>query len=175
MDRCPSCCGWDKSTLLSGSKTMKCNNAAVKSFWVELSVVISSVSGLSGCRSSDAIRVWTYNTRISTGDVETCNAWADRRADIVLLFRDMELDVFGIQEVCPSQTDYLRREMPEFAFAGDHSGVDRKSDETSPVFYREDRFVAEKRQVRLSSRSARKTRFVASARAFYIRDIQKGR
>ena len=116
----------------------------MKSALIVLLFAFFSAFGLSGCQSADVVRVGTYNIRLSPGDVETCNAWTNRRADLVSLVRDMELDVFGMQEVCPDQADYLRRELPEFAFVGDHRGPDRKSDEASPVFYRKDRFVAEK-------------------------------
>lgn len=99
---------------------------------------------LLGCKSADAIRVGTYNIRLASGDVQTPNAWTARRGDLVALVRSMNLDVFGMQEVCPDQADYLREQLQEFAFVGDHRGPDRKSDEASPVFYRKDRFVAEK-------------------------------
>ena len=99
-----------------------------------------------GCatRPADAIRVASYNIRLSPGDRDTPNAWEERKADLVALVRKMDLDAFGMQEVCPDQADYLRRELPEFAFVGDHRGADRKSDEASPVFYRKSRFEAEK-------------------------------
>ena len=116
----------------------------MKSALVVPLVAVLSAFGLSGCRSANSIRVGTYNIRLSPGDVETCNAWTNRRADVVSLVRDLELDVFGMQEVCPDQAEYLRSELPEFAFVGDHRGADRKSDEASSVFYRKERFDVEK-------------------------------
>ena len=99
-----------------------------------------------GCvtRPADAIRVGSYNIRLSPGDVGTPNAWDERKADLVELVRKMDLDAFGMQEVCPDQAQYLREQLPEFAFVGDHREADRKSGEASPVFYRRSRFVAEK-------------------------------
>ena len=98
-------------------------------------------------RPMGAIRVGSYNIRLSgecSAKVDGENRWELRKADVVALVRDMKLDVFGMQEVCPDQADYLRHELPEFAFVGDHRGADRKSDEASPVFYRRDRFAMEK-------------------------------
>ena len=102
---------------------------------------------LAGCavsRPADAIRVGSYNIRLSKGDIGTPNAWNERKADLADLVRKMELDAFGMQEVCPDQAQYLREQLPEFAFVGDHREADRKSGEASPVFYRKSRFDAEK-------------------------------
>ena len=104
---------------------------------------------LSGCaavtqRPADAIRVGSYNIRFSFGDKGTPNAWGCRKADLVNLVRKLDLDAFGMQEVCPDQAQYLREQLPEFAFVGDHREADRKSGEASPVFYRKSRFEAEK-------------------------------
>ena len=99
-----------------------------------------------GCvtRPADAIRVGSYNIRLSPGDVGTPNAWTERKADLVALVKKLDLDAFGMQEVCPDQAQYLRENLPEFAFVGDHREKDRKSGEASPVFYRKSRFEAEK-------------------------------
>ena len=90
------------------------------------------------------LRVGSYNIRFTTGDVGTENAWEERRADLVALIRKLDLDVFGAQEVRPEQAAFLRERLSEFEFVGDHRAADRVSDEASPVFYRKDRFEAEK-------------------------------
>ena len=109
--------------------------------------IVALVLAFVGCvtRPADAIRVGTYNIRLSPGDVGTPNAWNERKADLVELVRKMDLDAFGMQEVCPDQAQYLREQLPEFAFVGDHREADRKSGEASPVFYRKSRFDAEMR------------------------------
>ena len=108
--------------------------------------VVALVTAVVGCatRPIDTIRVGSYNIRLSSGDVGTPNAWNERKADLVNLVRTMDLDAFGMQEVCPDQAQYLREQLPEFAFVGDHREADRKSGEASPVFYRKSRFEAEK-------------------------------
>ena len=100
-----------------------------------------------GCTTvpPEAIRVGTYNIRLSPGDRGTENDWEERKADLVDLVKKMDLDAFGMQEVCPDQAQYLREKLPEFEFVGDHREADRKSGEASPVFYRKSRFDAEKR------------------------------
>ena len=92
----------------------------------------------------NALRVGTYNIRYSQGDRNTVNTWTERKGDLAQLVRDLKLDVFGMQEVCPDQAEYLRDRLPEFEFVGEHREADRKSGEASPVCYRRSRFVAEK-------------------------------
>ena len=114
--------------------------------WFSLCVLVAAF--VSGCaslfRPSEAIRVGSYNIRLSPGDRGTENDWDLRRDDLVKLVKKLNLDVFGMQEVCPDQAQYLRENLPEFAFVGDHREADRKSGEASPVFYLKSRFDAEK-------------------------------
>ena len=90
----------------------------------------------------ESLRVATYNIRQSGCDRGTPNAWVERKADVVALIRKLAPDVFGCQEVLPDQADYLRENLAEFAFAGEHRNKDRVSGEASPVLYRKDRFAA---------------------------------
>ena len=110
-------------------------------------LAVLASAALTGCvspRPADSVRVGSYNIRMSPGDVGTPNAWDERKADLVDFIKALDLDAFGLQEVCPDQAQYLRENLSEFAFVGDHRGADRKSDEASPVFYRKGRFEAEK-------------------------------
>ena len=77
-------------------------------------------------------------------DVGTPNAWEVRKDDLVDLMRRLDIDVGGLQEVNPGQLSFLRERLPEFEFVGEHRGADRVSGEASPVFFRRDRFEAEK-------------------------------
>ena len=61
---------------------------------------------------------------------------------MVELLRKLDLDAFGLQEVCPGQVEYLTNNLPQYAFVGEHREADRVSGEASPVFYRRDRFDA---------------------------------
>ena len=97
---------------------------------------------LTGGEKAAAVKVGTYNIRLSAGDKGTPNAWAERKADLVAFVKQLDLDVFGMQEVCPDQAKYLAENLPEYAYVGDHRGKDRISDEASPVCYRKSRFTA---------------------------------
>ena len=100
-----------------------------------------------GCSSrntppSAPLKVGSYNIRLESGDKGTPNAWDKRKTDMVELIRQLDLDAFGLQEVCPGQVDYLTNNLPQYAFIGEHRNADRVSGEASPVFYRTDRFEA---------------------------------
>lgn len=88
------------------------------------------------------LRVASYNIRLEPGDRKTPNAWEARKADMVDLIRKMDLDAFGLQEVCPDQADYLTNNLPQYVMVGVHREDGARKGEASPVFYRKDRFEA---------------------------------
>lgn len=98
--------------------------------------------GMAGFADEIPIKVGSYNIRLETADKGTDNAWPNRKADLVALVRGLDLDVFGMQEVCPGQAKYFREQLPDWEFVGDHREADRVSGEASPVFYRKSRFEA---------------------------------
>ena len=101
-----------------------------------------------GCASvpRDAVKVGTYNIRLSgangSADRGTPNAWKERKEDLLELVRKLDLDVFGLQEVCPDQAKFLRDNLAGYEFVGEHRNADRTSGEASPVCYRKSRFEA---------------------------------
>jgi endonuclease/exonuclease/phosphatase family metal-dependent hydrolase len=88
------------------------------------------------------LRVGSYNIRLQPGDKKTPNAWNERKADFLNLLRKMDLDAFGLQEVCPGQAEYITNNLPQYVLVGEHRNADRVSGEASPVLYRKDRFEA---------------------------------
>ena len=111
-------------------------------------LVVAALMFAAGCATSprDVVRVGTYNIRLSGvgGNVDkgTPNVWKERKADLVALVRKLDLDVFGLQEVCPDQAEYLRENLPGYEFVGEHRNADRVSGEASPVCFRKSRFEA---------------------------------
>lgn len=113
--------------------------------WALCSWACTSCTGLSP--TAELIRVGSYNIRYNgerCADRGTVNDWEKRKGDVAELIRKLDLDVFGLQEVCPDQIAFLRRELPEFAFVGEHREADRQSGEASPVAYRRSRFAEER-------------------------------
>lgn len=87
----------------------------------------------------EPVRVGTYNIRCDA-DKGTPNEWKKRRGDMTALLKRLDLDVGGLQEVCPWQGAFLRKQMPDYAFTGDPRDSDRKLGEASSVFYKTNRF-----------------------------------
>ena len=89
-----------------------------------------------------SLKVGSYNIRLQNGDKGTPNAWESRKVDFINLLRRMDLDAFGLQEVCPGQAEYITNNLPQYVLVGEHRNADRVSGEASPVLYRKDRFDA---------------------------------
>ena len=124
----------------------------MKRLTVRLSLCVLVAAVASGCaslfRPPEAIRAGSYNIRLNSehvAKVDGENRWELRKADLVDLVKKMDLDVFGLQEVCPDQAQYLRENLPEYEFVGEHREADRRSGEASPVCYRKSRFEALKK------------------------------
>ena len=97
-----------------------------------------------GCvdTGKNTIKVGSYNIRLQSGDRNTPNAWDERKADLASFISSMDLDAFGLQEVCPGQADYLTNSLPQYTMVGVHRDDGKRRGEASPVFFRKDRFDA---------------------------------
>ena len=115
---------------------------------MSLKTVLGMLMFVVGCATAphDAIKVASYNIRLSgengRADRGTPNAWKERKDDLLALVQKLDLDVFGLQEVCPDQAQFLRENLAGYEFVGEHRNADRTSGEASPVCYRKSRFEA---------------------------------
>ena len=94
---------------------------------------------------AQTVKVGTFNVKLSSNgdwiaDANTPNAWPERKDGFVQVFRSLDVDVWGLQEVCPDQTAYFEKHLPEWEFVGDYRMADRKSGEASSVAFKKDRF-----------------------------------
>ena len=104
--------------------------------------LLAFAAGVAFAANGTALKVGTYNIRLQPGDKGTPNAWESRKADFLNLLRRLDLDAFGLQEVCPGQAEYITNNLPQYVLVGEHRNADRVSGEASPVLYRKDRFNA---------------------------------
>ena len=104
--------------------------------------LLAFAAGVAFAANGTALKVGTYNIRLQPGDKGTPNAWESRKVDFINLLRRMDLDAFGLQEVCPGQAEYITNNLPQYVLVGEHRNADRVSGEASPVLYRKDRFDA---------------------------------
>ena len=104
--------------------------------------LLALAAGFAFATTDTSLKVGTYNIRLQPGDKGTPNAWESRKVDFINLRRRMDLDAFGLQEVCPGQAEYITNNLPQYVLVGEHRNADRVSGEASPVLYRKDRFDA---------------------------------
>ena len=104
--------------------------------------LLALAAGFAFATTDTSLKVGTYNIRLQNGDKGTPNAWESRKADFLNLLRRLDLDAFGLQEVCPGQAEYITNNLPQYVLVGEHRNADRVSGEASPVLYRKDRFDA---------------------------------
>ena len=104
--------------------------------------LLAFATGVAFAADDVSLKVGTYNIRLQPGDKGTPNAWESRKADFLNLLRRLDLDAFGLQEVCPGQAEYITNNLPQYVLVGEHRNADRVSGEASPVLYRKDRFDA---------------------------------
>lgn len=126
---------------------MKTVKTKKKSFLTAMAIVCAAVAAVilataKTANSNVPIKVGTYNIRLVYGDKGSANEWDKRKSDLVSLVKKLDLDVFGMQEVCPEQAAYFRNELSDWEFCGEHREADRVSGEASPVFFRKSRFTA---------------------------------
>ncbi len=86
------------------------------------------------------LRVMSFNIRVKTILDAFGNSWDSRKALLVRTVRDFDPDVLGTQECLASQADYLRQELPDYAFVGVGRDDGRRGGEMCGVFYKRARF-----------------------------------
>lgn len=108
--------------------------------------MLLSALTFAGCVSNcqETIKAGSYNIRFLYGDKGSDNAWEVRKKDLAEFIAKMDLDAFGLQEVCPEQADYLKDNLPQYVMVGVHRDDGKRRGEASPVFFRKDRFDAVK-------------------------------
>ena len=89
-----------------------------------------------------AVKVMTFNIRNSNGDRGGDNEWSKRRDEMVRIMKEIDADVFGLQEVLPDQREFLMSRFSDYEFVGEGRGSDRKSDESASIAFRKSRFRA---------------------------------
>ena len=87
------------------------------------------------------LNVGSYNIRMhSKVDYKNGDGWTERREVMCDLVAYTAFDIFGSQEVCHDQLEYMLSRLPEYDYIGVARDDGKQKGEYSPVFYRRDRF-----------------------------------
>lgn len=72
---------------------------------------------LSSCTTSSELKVMSYNIRMdNSGDGE--NAWPNRKEATIEMIKDLQPDVFGVQEAFSHQVAYVTEQLPVYHNVG---------------------------------------------------------
>lgn len=90
---------------------------------------------------AQTLNVGSYNIRMhSKVDYKNGDGWTSRRDIMCDLVAFTAFDIFGAQEVCHDQLEYMLSRLPEYDYIGVARDDGKTKGEYSPVFYRRDRF-----------------------------------
>ena len=91
--------------------------------------------------AAQTINAGSYNIRMhSKVDYKNGDGWTERREVMCDLLAFTAFDIFGAQEVCRDELEYMLSRLPEYDFIGVARDDGKTKGEYSPVFYRRDRF-----------------------------------
>ena len=98
-----------------------------------LACAVAAFGATSCAEKTNDIKVISYNVRFSGGDGE--NHWDLRKHASINMINDEKPTVFGLQEACSDQMDFLVENLPQY----DHIGVGRddgkRAGEFMAIFY----------------------------------------
>ena len=104
-----------------------------------LTLTLLAIAALSAM--AQPINAGSYNIRMhSKVDYKNGDGWTSRRDIMCDLVAFTAFDIFGAQEVCHDQLEYMLSRLPEYAYIGVARDDGKTKGEYSPVFYRRDRF-----------------------------------
>jgi endonuclease/exonuclease/phosphatase family metal-dependent hydrolase len=102
------------------------------------------VAGLFSCANKPLpLHVMTFNIRYdNSGD--SLNNWQYRKDVAAEIIKEYDVDLFGTQEVEDNQLRDLKERLPQYASIGVGRADGKEAGEYSAIFYKKDKFEAEK-------------------------------
>lgn len=94
--------------------------------------------------ASPPLKVCSFNIRNGDAD-DGPNSWPHRAQTVVDLLREIDADIFGLQEVMDYQLDFILQQLPEWGFVGVGRIDGDREGEFAPILYRK-RFFQPKEQ-----------------------------
>ena len=111
----------------------------MKKFLTSLLCVAALVGAVS-CNRTSEIKVMSYNIRLSAGSekADSIYHWQHRKQASVNLMNEERPTVFGLQEACPDQMDYMVENLPDYGHIGVGRDDGKRKGECMAIFYRKD-------------------------------------
>jgi endonuclease/exonuclease/phosphatase family metal-dependent hydrolase len=91
------------------------------------------------CDKTSEIKVMSYNIRMSGNpEADGPNYWDFRKEASLNLIHDENPTVFGLQEACPDQMEYMTANLPEYGFIGVGRDDGISKGEHMTIFWKKD-------------------------------------
>ena len=92
------------------------------------------------CNRTSEIKVMSYNIRLSSGTIKADSIyhWEHRKQASLELMHQEQPTVFGLQEACPDQMDYMVENLPEYGYIGVGRDDGKRKGEFMSIFYKKD-------------------------------------
>ena len=96
--------------------------------------------GVVSCNRTSEIKVMSYNIRLSSGTekADSIYHWEHRKQASLNLMHEERPTVFGLQEACPDQMDYMVENLPEYGHIGVGRDDGKRKGEFMSIFYLKD-------------------------------------
>ena len=92
------------------------------------------------CNRTSEIKVMSYNIRLSSGTIKADSIyhWEHRKQASLTLMHAERPTVFGLQEACPDQMDYMVENLPEYGYIGVGRDDGKRKGEFMSIFYKKE-------------------------------------
>lgn len=96
--------------------------------------------GVVSCNRTSEIKVMSYNIRLSSGTekADSIYHWQHRKEASLNLMHEENPTVFGLQEACPDQMDYMVENLPEYGYIGVGRDDGKRKGEFMSIFYKKE-------------------------------------
>ena len=105
-----------------------------------LAMAVLSLAVLPVKSQAYKLRILSFNIRLLTKADAPNNYWDGRRDPLCAYVKEVNPDVFGMQEVTKPQLNDVLDRLPGYSFVGVGRDDGKEGGEYSPVFYRSDKF-----------------------------------
>lgn len=111
----------------------------MKKLFYTLAIAAFALMGVA-CNRTSEIKVMSYNIRLSSGTIEADSIyhWEHRKQASLELMHQEQPTVFGLQEACPDQMDYMVENLPEYDYIGVGRDDGKRKGEFMSIFYKKD-------------------------------------
>ena len=111
----------------------------MKKFFYSLAIAAFALMSIA-CNRTSEIKVMSYNIRLSSGTIEADSIyhWQHRKQASLNLMHEENPTVFGLQEACPDQMDYMVENLPEYGYIGVGRDDGKRKGEFMSIFYKKE-------------------------------------